>query len=92
MVEAPSGEEITLAYVDLSLSDSEDAELFDSFLGRACRCAVSKAAGIEANLSIANMDFAESADAVAADGILLRLRGCRVEAAIRSLPADAFGT
>lgn len=38
------------------------AEDFGSFLGRSFRCAVPEIASIEANLSIANMDFADYAD------------------------------
>jgi hypothetical protein len=69
MTEMLSGGEITLVYVDLSISDPEDAELFSSFNGRAFRCAMREIASIEANLSIANMNFHEFADNTAADGV-----------------------
>ena len=62
-------DDLTLVYVDLSVSDPEDAELFDSFMGRAFRCAVGEIASIEANLSIANMDFSDFANSVGADGV-----------------------
>ncbi|WP_185994324.1 DUF6924 domain-containing protein [Nocardioides campestrisoli] len=69
MEEATAGGELTLAYVDLSVSDPEDAELFNSFMGRTFRCAVAEIASIEANLSIANMDFHEFADNAYPDGV-----------------------
>jgi len=56
-------------HVDLSVSDSDDAELFHTFLGRTFRCAVTEFASIEANLSIANMDFQEFADNSDTDGV-----------------------
>ncbi|MBB6626066.1 hypothetical protein H5V45_01915 [Nocardioides sp. KIGAM211] len=62
MGEARAGGEITLAYVDLSCPDPEEAAEFDTFLGRTFRCAVPEIASIEANLAIANMDFHEFAD------------------------------
>ncbi|WP_395695573.1 DUF6924 domain-containing protein [Nocardioides sp.] len=69
MEELRAGSELTVDYVDLSVSSPEDAELFDSFLGRTFRCAVSEIASIEANLSIANMDFGEFADNTDPDGV-----------------------
>ena len=69
MQEAASGAELTIDYVDLSVEDEEDAELFESFLGRTFRCAVREFASIESNLAIANMDFHEFADNVEQDGV-----------------------
>lgn len=69
MAEAVAGGEITLDYVDLSISDPEDAELFNSFMGRTFRCVVPEVASIEVNLSIANMDFSDFADHTDADGV-----------------------
>jgi len=68
MAEAGSGE-LTVDYVDLSPYAAEDAEDFSTFPGRTFRCAVPEVASIEANLSIANMDFHEFADSVAPDGV-----------------------
>ena len=45
------------------------AEDFNTFPGRTFRCVVEEVASIEANLSIANMDFHEFADNVEADGV-----------------------
>jgi hypothetical protein len=69
MAEATAGGEMTVQYVDLSIISEEDAELFHSFRGRAFRCAVGEVASIEANLSIANMDFADFADNTDPDGV-----------------------
>lgn len=69
MTEALSGGEITLDYVDLSVSDPEDAELFGSFMGRTFRCVTSEVASIECNLSIDNMDFSDFADNTDPDGV-----------------------
>ena len=69
MAEASAGGEVSVVYVDLSVTDEEDAELFDSYLGRSFRCAVAEIASIEANLSIANMDFRDFADAVEGEGV-----------------------
>jgi len=69
MTEAAAGTEITVAYVDLSPYAFEDAEDFNTFPGRTFRCVVDEVASIEANLSIANMDFHEFADSVEADGV-----------------------
>lgn len=69
MTEVGTDHDLTLVYVDLSVSDPEDAELFDSFMGRAFRCAVGEIASIDANLSIANLDFSEFADSVGPDGV-----------------------
>lgn len=67
--EAAAGLEITVAYVDLSVEDDEDAELFNSFLGHTFRCATAEFASVESNLAIANMDFHEFADNVQPDGV-----------------------
>jgi len=69
MAEAAAGTEPTVDYVDLSVTDDEAAELFRSHLGRTFRCAASEVAGIEANLSISNLDFSDYADAVSSDGV-----------------------
>lgn len=69
MEEAISGGELTLAYVDLSVSDPDDAELFKSFMGRTFRCVVTEIASVESNLSISNMDFHEFADNADPDGV-----------------------
>ena len=69
MSEAVVRGEITLDYVDLSVPDPEDAELFNPFMGRTFRCVMSEIASIEANLSIANMDFHEFADHTDPDGV-----------------------
>ena len=69
MAEAVAGEELTVDYVDVSVADEEDAELFESFPGRTFRCAALQFASVEVNLSLANMDFAEFADNVGADGV-----------------------
>jgi hypothetical protein len=69
MAEAAAGTEPTVEYVDLSVTDDEAAELFKSHLGRTFRCTASEVAGIEANLSISNMDFSDYADAVSSDGV-----------------------
>ena len=69
MHEAASGAELTVEYVDLSIEGDEDADLFESFLGRTFRCAVREFASIESNLAIANMDFHEFADNVQPDGV-----------------------
>jgi hypothetical protein len=66
--EAAAGDEITVVYVDLSVKD-DDAELFNSFLGRTFRCATAEFASVESNLAIANMDFHEFADNVQHDGV-----------------------
>jgi hypothetical protein len=55
-------------YVDLSVAP-EDAEEFGWVYGREFRCEVGEVASIEANLSIANMDFEEFADGVEDDGV-----------------------
>ncbi|MCR1783259.1 hypothetical protein KVF89_12000 [Nocardioides carbamazepini] len=68
MREAMSGEDPTVVLVDLS-ADEEDEEEFGWVFGQAFRCVASEVASVEANLSIANMDFAEFADAVDDDGV-----------------------
>jgi hypothetical protein len=69
MAEAQAGGEVTVDYVDLSVADDEDAEQFESFPGRTFRCAALQFPSVEVNLSLANVDFAELADSVAADGV-----------------------
>lgn len=69
MAEARAGGELTVVYVDLSVADPADAELFPTFRGRNFRCAVSEFASNGGNLSIANMDFHEFADNTNADGV-----------------------
>ena len=69
MTEALADGELTVDYVDLSVSDPEDAELFNSFMGRSFRCVVPEIASIEANLSISNVDFDEFADSTDPDGV-----------------------
>ena len=66
--EAAAGGELTVVYVDLSVAP-EDAEEFGWVNGRELRCDVREVASIEANLSIANMDFEEFADSVEEDGV-----------------------
>lgn len=68
MREAAAGGELTAVYVDLSVAP-EDAEEFGFVYGREFRCEVGQIASIEANLSIANMDFNEFADSVDGDGV-----------------------
>ena len=69
MAEAGTGGEITVELVDLSCSDPEEADLLESFMGRTFRCAAVEVGAVEANLSIANMDFHEFADLVGEDGV-----------------------
>ena len=59
---------LTVVYVDLSVRPDDTAD-FGDVLGREFRCEVDEIASIEANLSIANMDFAEFADSVGEDGV-----------------------
>jgi hypothetical protein len=47
----------------------EDADEFGWLYGREFRCEVGEVASIEANLSIANIDFEEFADGVEDDGV-----------------------
>ena len=68
MREATSGADLTVALLDLHAT-KEDEEEFGWVFGRTFRCASGEVAGIEANLSIANMDFAEFADAPTGDGV-----------------------
>jgi hypothetical protein len=68
MREATAGDDLTVLFVDLSVDEEDEAELGWVF-GRAFRCVASEVAVIEANLSIANMDFAEFADAADAAGV-----------------------
>ncbi|GAA4715412.1 DUF6924 domain-containing protein [Nocardioides conyzicola] len=69
MAEAAGGGELTVNYVDLSVPDPEDAELFGAFRGRAFRCTVAEFARVEANFSISNLDFEDFADSVDPDGV-----------------------
>jgi hypothetical protein len=69
MSEAAAGGELTVTYVDLSPYAVEDAKLFDTFPGNSFRCVVTEVASIEANLSIANLDFSDFVDSVDADGV-----------------------
>ena len=55
MAEAAGGGEVTVAYVDLSVEDEEDAELLDSFPGNTFRCVTGEIASIEVNLNLANL-------------------------------------
>src|SRR4051812_2217094 len=66
--EAAAGGEVTVVFLDLS-ADAQDEEEFGWVFGRAFRSVASEVAGIEANLSIANMDFADFADSVGGDGV-----------------------
>jgi hypothetical protein len=68
MREAAAGGEVTVVYVDLSVLP-EDAAEFGWVNGQAIRCVVGEVADIEANLSIANMDFEEFADSADPDGV-----------------------
>lgn len=67
--EALAGGEITLDYVDLSVTDAEEAEDVGSFLGRTFRCSATEVASVEANLSISNLDFSDFADHTDPDGV-----------------------
>jgi len=68
MREAVAGGELSVVYVDLSVTP-EDAEEFGWLYGREFRCEVGEVASIEANLSIAIMDFEEFAEGVEDDGV-----------------------
>lgn len=68
MREASSGSDLTVVFVDLYAAE-EDEEEFGWVFGRAFRCVASEVAGIEANLSIANMDFPDFADSTGDDGV-----------------------
>lgn len=85
MGEAANDSELTLDYVDLSVLDPEDAELFNTFTGRSFRVAVSEFASIESNLAIANMDFHEFADNTDPDGVF---RGFPAEAPEPEWPVE----
>jgi hypothetical protein len=69
MRQAADGREPTVGYVDLSSFAKDDAEAFRTFPGRTFRCSATQVASIEVNLSLANMDFADFADAVEKDGV-----------------------
>jgi hypothetical protein len=69
MREAALGSELTVVYVDLSV-EPEDAEEFGDVYGRAFRCEAREVVtSVWVNLSIANVDFADFADAVDEDGV-----------------------
>jgi hypothetical protein len=67
--EAADGRDVTVEYVDLSVEGDEDSELLHSYLGRTFRCAAREVAAIEANLSIANLDFSDFADSLDDQGV-----------------------
>src|SRR5687768_14535504 len=69
MAEADARGELTVDYVDLSVADEDDTELSESFPGRTFRCAAGPFASVEVNLSLANREFTEFADAVGEDGV-----------------------
>jgi hypothetical protein len=62
MQEADSGVDLTLVYVDLTCPDPEDAELFNTYMGRSFRCSIPEIAAIPENLALGNMDFSDFAD------------------------------
>lgn len=68
MREATSSGDLTVVFLDLS-ADEEDEEESGWVFGRAFRCVASEVAGIEANLSIANVDFPDFADSADDDGV-----------------------
>lgn len=62
------GNELTLVWVDLSVS-ADDADEFGDVLGREFRCVATQIANVEGNLSLGNCDFADFADEVEEDGV-----------------------
>ncbi|MFL6109405.1 MAG: DUF6924 domain-containing protein [Marmoricola sp.] len=68
MREARSDGDLTVLFIDLSANDEDEAE-FGWVFGRSFRCVAPEVAGIEANLSIANMDFTDFADSADDDGV-----------------------
>jgi hypothetical protein len=68
MREATSDGELAVVFVDLNASVKDEDE-FGWIFGQAFRCVASEVAGIEANLSVANMDFAEFADWAGDSGV-----------------------
>lgn len=68
MHESNSGGDLTVVFVDLS-AEEEDEEEFGWVFGQAFRSVASEVAGIEANLSIANMDFSDYAEDANEDGV-----------------------
>ncbi|QIK66735.1 hypothetical protein G7072_10640 [Nocardioides sp. HDW12B] len=66
--EAMAGGEVTVVFVDLCAED-EDAELGELY-GNSFRCVAGEVASVEANLSIANVDFSEFAGSADHDGVL----------------------
>jgi hypothetical protein len=68
MAEVVSGRDLTVVFVDL-YSTEEDAEEFGWAFGRAFRCVASEVAAVEANLSIANVDFPDFADSADSGGV-----------------------
>lgn len=75
IAEAVAGSELTVAFVDLATSDPEDMELLGSHMGNTFRTLVTEVASIEANLSIANMDFCDVADSTDGDGVFRGFEG-----------------
>jgi hypothetical protein len=67
VTEAAAGGDLTVVFVDL-YADDEDEEEFGEVFGRAFRCEVGEVDSIEVNLSLANMDFSDFANAVDDDG------------------------
>jgi hypothetical protein len=61
MREAAGDDDITVVFVDLSVTD-EDEDEFGDVYGRAFRCVVAEVASIEVNLALANVDFSEFAE------------------------------
>ena len=68
MEEAKADGKPTVASVDRSASE-EDEEEFGDVFGAAFRAESGEVASIEANLSLANMDFSEFAESVGDEGI-----------------------
>lgn len=62
MSEAAAGGEATVVCLDLSVTEEDEAE-FGWVFARSFRCALDQVASLEANLSLANLDFADFADA-----------------------------
>lgn len=59
--QANLGEQTTVLYVDLTVSEA-DVQEFGDVYGRAFRCVVTEIASINVNLDLGNMDFSEYAD------------------------------
>jgi hypothetical protein len=69
--EVASGADPTVVYLDLSVTEEDEAEFGDEY-GRSFRCVVGEISSIESNLSIANMDFTEFADYADSHGGVFR--------------------